>query len=213
MPNPRTTPRRTRKAQVALHKLGLALMAVAMGLAGVGALRNNVAVAAPTTITVQVGQRPSGTSGSQFNAAAVTMTLGDTVSFIRFAGSHDATSVVVPAGGSQFLSPSPMAAGSPLTVTPAAAGIYTYYCTIHADPSEATLANIDANIAAGSMVGKIVVNAPAAPTATPGVTTPTPTATTAPGTATPAGATAASCPREMRTGTRCRHRGRTNTSA
>ena len=209
MPNPRTTPRRTRKAQVALHKLGLALMAVAMGLAGVGALRNNVAVAAPTTITVQVGQRPSGTSGSQFNAAAVTINLGDTVSFIRFAGSHDATSVVVPAGGSQFLSPSPMAAGSPPTVTPAAAGIYTYYCTIHADPSEATLANI----ALGKMVGKITVNAPAAPTATPGVATATPTATTAPGTATPTGATAASCPREMRTGTRCRHRGRTNTSA
>ncbi|MEO6044985.1 MAG: hypothetical protein ABIQ47_13860, partial [Tepidiformaceae bacterium] len=197
MPNSLTTPRRTRKAQVALHTIGLALMAAAMGLAGVGALRNNVAVAAPTTTTVQVGQTNGGsTSANQYNSASVTIPLGDTVSFIRFAGSHDATSAVVPLGGSSFVSPSPMAASTPFAVTPAAGGIYTYYCTIHSDPTEATLANIDANIAAGKMVGKIVVNAPAAPTATPtAAATAPPTATAAPGTAvptatTPAGATA-----------------------
>ena len=162
----------------------LGLLAFIALIAGVGIFGSDAAKAATTT--VQVGQTNGGsTSANQYSPASVTINLRDTVSFIRFGGSHDATSAVVPLGGSSFASPSPMAAGTPFAVTPAADGIYTYYCTIHSDPTEATLANIDANIAAGKMVGKIVVNAAATitPTATAtGTATPTATAT---GTATP----------------------------
>lgn len=159
-------------------------------IAGVAIFRSDAAKAVSTT-TVLVGQKTDGTAADQYNPASVTITLGDTVSFTRFAGSHDATSAVVPAGASAFASPSPMVAGAPFAVTPTATGIYTFYCSIHSNPTEATLANIDANIAAGRMVGKIVVTAPAATatptsTSTPATATATSTATaTATGTATP----------------------------
>ena len=172
-------------------------------IAGVAIFRSDAAKAVSTT-TVLVGQKTDGTAADQYNPASVTITLGDTVSFTRFAGSHDATSAVVPAGASAFASPSPMVAGAPFAVTPTATGIYTFYCSIHSNPTEATLANVDANIAAGRMVGKIVVTAPAAtatPTSTPATATATPTAT-ATGTATPtATATATATPTATATGT------------
>ena len=172
-------------------------------IAGAAIFRSDAAKAVSTT-TVLVGQKTDGTAADQYNPASVTITLGDTVSFTRFAGSHDATSAVVPAGASAFASPSPMVAGAPFAVTPTATGIYTFYCSIHSNPTEATLANVDANIAAGRMVGKIVVTAPAAtatPTSTPATATATPTAT-ATGTATPtATATGTATPTATATGT------------
>lgn len=125
--------------------------------------------ASAATSTVQVGQRSDGSSGNAYTPASVTIPLGDTVSFIRFAGSHDVFSAVVPAGASAFTSPSPMAAGVAFNVTPTVVGTYTYYCSIHSDPSEATLGSIDANISGGRMVGKIVVTAPVADTTAPTV--------------------------------------------
>lgn len=183
---------------------GVFLLALVVSLMGAGLLQQTVAEAA--TITVQVGQRPNGSSGNQYNAASVTINPGDTVTFIRFAGTHDVESVFVPVGASAFASPSPMQAGVSFSVAPTVPGTYTYYCTIHSDPTEATLAGIDASIAAGNMVGKIVV-ASVAPTATATSAPPTatntstpPTATVTPGgtivppTATPTGAPPTSTP-------------------
>jgi len=164
--------------------VGPLLIALMMALAGSGILGDRLAHAA--TVTVQVGQKPDGSSGNRYNPPVVNVNSGDAVSFLRFAGTHDAVSAVVPSGASSFASPI-LAAGVPFVVTPTVPGTYTYYCSIHSDPSEATLANIDANIAAGMMVGKVVVSAAATPTsvpATPTPITPTPTATT-PASATP----------------------------
>lgn len=163
------------------------------------------------SVTVQVGQRPGGSSGSQFNSASVTVNSGDSVTFARFAGTHDVQSAVVPGGAAQFSSPSPLSAASPFAVTLSVPGVYTYFCTIHSDATEATASGIDASIASGNMVGKIVVTTAATPTATtaaatatpvpptvtavgptatPGVATPTPAATATAGpTSTPTVAT------------------------
>lgn len=138
------------------------------------------------SFTVQVGQRPGGSSGNQFNAASLTLNSGDSVTFTRFAGTHDVQSAAVPAGAAQFSSPSPLSAGSPFTATFTVPGVYTYYCTIHSDATEATAGGIDSSISSGNMVGKIVVTAAA--TSTP--TTPPPTLTPLPPTPTTVGATA-----------------------
>ena len=39
-----------------------------------------------------------------------------------------------------------------------APGIYTYYCSLHAPRDAAAPANIDASIASGQMVGKVIVS-------------------------------------------------------
>lgn len=158
----------------------IALVVLAVLMSG-----GNRAEAASSTI--QVGQRPNGSSGNQFNSASITVNSGDSVTFSRFVGTHDVQSGVVPAGAAQFASPSPLGAGSPFTVTLTVPGVYTFYCSIHSDSTEATAAGIDASIAAGNMVGKIVVAAAAA-TATP--TTAAPTATPVPPTPTAVGPTA-----------------------
>lgn len=168
----------------ALRAMGLIVPLLALVVLGALMSAGHRAEAASTT--VQVGQRPGGSSGNQFNAASVTVNGGDSVTFSRFAGTHDVQTAVVPAGAAQFSSPSPLTAGSPFTVTLTVAGVYTYYCTIHSDATEATAGGIDASIASGNMVGKIVVAAAA--TATP--TTAAATATPVPPTATPAGPTA-----------------------
>ena len=176
-------PRRSRATWFALHLFGLGLVAAVMGLAGVGALRGDLARAA-STVTVQVGQTNGGSdSANEFNAASVTISLGDTVMFARFNGFHNVLSGEVPAGAGTFASATPIVAGAPFLFTPTAPGTYTYYCDVHEDPDVATLANIDASIAAGAMVGKVVVTGAAA-TATPTPDTPTPSTPTTPATAT-----------------------------
>ena len=155
----------------------LGVLAFIAIIVGVGIFGGGAAKAASTT--VQVGQANGGTSpADQYNAASVTIPLGDTVSFTLFDGFHDVKSAAVPLGGAAFTSPLPLVAGTPFAVTPAAAGIYTYFCSIHSNLDEAALAGIDASIANGNMVGKIVVNAATTPTPTAtATTTPTFTAT------------------------------------
>ena len=208
MSNVTIIPPWARRKHSALNLFGVALLAAAIGLAGAGVLRGSPAQAA-TTATVQVGQANLGTTvADEYNAASVTISLGDTVSFTLSAGNHNVISAVVPAGASAFGSAgtatdpfAKMTSGVPYPFTPTVAGTYTYYCGLHAYASDAGLANVDANIAGTgpngkAMVGKIVVTgsaptatptAPAA-TATPTATPPagaTPTPTSAPPTATP----------------------------
>ena len=173
------------KSSNSASRLVLALVVVAMSVAGAGVFGHSPAIAATTM--VNVGQTNGGTTAAnQYNPASITIALGDTAHFMLFAGPHDVQSAVVPAGGVAFTSPSPMAVGSTFSVTPTVVGTYTYYCTLHADATDATVANVAANIAAGVMVGRIVVTAAVTPTAT-AIATVTATATataTATGTAT-----------------------------
>jgi hypothetical protein len=125
------------------------------------------------------------------------------VRFVRFAGSHNIVSSVVPAGAVlscnaatgacsntvwEFPSTAssggdPISAGTNYDLMFGAAsapGPYTYYCNIHAGANDASLANVDGNIASGGkMVGKITVSAPVtdnqAPTVSGVVASPNPT--------------------------------------
>ncbi|MBI5949501.1 MAG: WxL domain-containing protein [Chloroflexi bacterium] len=109
------------------------------------------------TTTVKVGQSPSGTAAQRFNAAAITITAGDTVRWEWFNGAHDVHGYNYPS-----LSSGPKgginSAGETYSFTFSTAGTYTYYCDEHAGPGDADPANIDANIASGNkMVGKVTV--------------------------------------------------------
>ena len=84
----------TKKSTPKLAALGL-LAFIAL-IAGVGIFGSDAAKAATTT--VQVGQTNGGsTSANQYSPASVTINLRDTVSFIRFAGTHDVVSAAIPA--------------------------------------------------------------------------------------------------------------------
>ncbi len=176
-----------------LSKLGAAITLVALVLGfAVRSDGASVASAAPVTRTVLVGQVNGGTTSSnQYNSANVAAVQGDTIRFTRFAGTHNIASSVVPAGAVLSCSPvlgacsntawefPPTATGGGDAIAAAtnydlaigaasAVGTYTYYCTIHANASDASLANVDGNIAGGGkMVGKFVVSAPAADTTPP----------------------------------------------
>ncbi len=164
-------------------KVAAALALVAL-VFGVVHARDATPIASAATTTVQVGQQNGGsTSANQFNAASISAVAGDTVRFVRFAGTHNVVSSVVPAGAVlscnaavgtctntafQF-PPTAVAAGDPIVAgtnydlvfgAASAPGTYTYYCNIHAGANDATLANVDSSIAGGKMVGKIVVSAP-----------------------------------------------------
>ncbi len=100
---------------------------------------------------------------NEYNAASITITAGTTVTWDSAPDDrrHDVTSVVIPGGEAAFGSGDMRSSGlNTFSWTLNTAGTYTYYCTFHATASQASLANIDANIAAGDiMVGKIVVEA------------------------------------------------------
>ena len=147
--------------------VAIALLAAIAGLTLVG---GDSAGAVDTTVIV--GQTNGGgpNNVNQYNAASITITTGDTVTWNSAPDGrrHTVTSAVVPAGQSAFTS-GDMDSDIPPASFPRqfnAAGTYTYYCELHAQASDATLANVDANIAAGLMVAKIVVQA-AAPDTTP----------------------------------------------
>jgi hypothetical protein len=76
---------------------------------------------------------------------------------------------VIPAGASAFSSAilDSDTASTTFSRTLTVTGTYTYFCSLHASAADATLANVDANIAAGAMVGKITVQAPAPDTTAP----------------------------------------------
>ena len=168
-------------------RLGGAAVAIALlaAIAGLTLIETDSAGATHVNTHVFVGQTNGGGPNgvNQFNAASITITAGDTVTWQSAPDGrrHDVTSSVVPAGEAAFTSGDLDSDVPPATFARAftAAGTYTYYCTFHAQASEATLANIDANIAAGLMVGKVVVQAAApdttAPTASAVAAAPNPT--------------------------------------
>jgi len=149
-----------------------ALAALAVLVAGLGVFSRADNAAAATT-TVVVGQTNGGGPNgvNQFNAASITVTSGDTVQWNSAPDgrSHDVNSAVIPAGASAFGSAilDSDTASTTFSQTLTVTGTYTYFCSLHSSAADATLANIDANIAAGLMVGKIVVNAPAPDTTAP----------------------------------------------
>ena len=152
--------------------VAIALLAAIAGLTLVG---GDSAGAVNTTVIV--GQTNGGGANgvNQYNAASITITAGDTVTWNSAPDGrrHDVTSSVVPAGQSAFTSGDLESDAPPSTFARQfnAAGTYTYYCTFHATASDASLANVDANIAAGLMVGKVVVQAAAPDTTAPATTT------------------------------------------
>ena len=161
-------------------RLGGAAVAIALlaAIAGLTLVGSDSASAVNTTVIVGQtnGGGPNGVN--QYNAASITITSGDTVTWDSAPDGrrHDVTSSVVPAGQSAFTSGDLDSDVPPASYARVfnATGTYTYYCTFHAQASEATLANVDANIAAGLMVGKVVVQA-----AAPDTTAPTTTAVAA----------------------------------
>lgn len=128
------------------------------------------------TVTVVVGQANGGTATgvNQYNPASVSATAGDTVTWNSAADarSHTVTSYSEAVAGTPDWDSGSMRSGTALATfsrTFTTAGTYTYYCAFHALRTDATPANIDASIAAGLMVGKIVVAAAALDTTPPTV--------------------------------------------
>ncbi|MBA4181391.1 MAG: hypothetical protein C0506_12440 [Anaerolinea sp.] len=162
---------KTTKRSTPRHTM-LGLFALLALIVSVGIFGSGVANAAITT--VQVGQLNGGTtSGLQYNSADITVQAGDTVRFVRFAGSHDVTSAVVPGGATAFRQPASgnLVSGVNYDQVFTVAGVYVYYCSLHyandaaSDPSQPalTLANAGSMISGGQMVGRITVNAAALP--------------------------------------------------
>lgn len=168
---------RTWASRLAGAAVAIALLAAIAGLTLIG---TDSASATHVATHVIVGQtNGGGVNGvNQYNAASITITAGDTVTWASAPDGrrHDVTSAVVPAGEAAFTSGDLDSDVPPATFARAfnTAGTYTYYCTFHAVASDATLANVDANITAGLMVGKVVVQA-----AAPDTTAPTTTAVAA----------------------------------
>jgi len=157
------------------------------------------------TETVIVGQTNGGGANgvNQFNAAAITITAGDTVQWDSAPDnrSHNVTSYAETTPGTPDWQSDILRSSAANTYSHAfnSVGTFTYYCSLHAGRGDAAPAVIDANIASGNlMVGKITVvglNTPtqtpspsptsaATPSQTPGPTqspTPGPTVTTTPG--------------------------------
>jgi plastocyanin len=166
--------------RLALAGVVVPLLAIVAALSLIG---SDSATAATTTVTV--GQTNGGgpNNVNQFNAAAITVTRNDTVTWNSAPDgrAHDVNSAVVPAGAGAFSSPilDSDTASTSFSRVLNVDGTYTYFCSLHASAADATLANVDANIAAGVMVGKITVNAPApdltAPTASALAAAPNPT--------------------------------------
>ena len=158
-------------------RLGGAAVAIALlaAIAGLTLVGGDSASAVNTTVIV--GQTNGGGANgvNQYNAASITITAGDTVTWASAPDGrrHDVTSAVVPGGEAAFTSGDLDSDIPPATFARAlnTAGTYTYYCTFHATAADASLANVDANIAAGLMVGKVVVQAAAPDTTAPTTTT------------------------------------------
>jgi plastocyanin len=139
--------------------IALLVAATALGLASAG-------LAKAATMTVQVGQQDGGMlAANQFNAATITLTAGDTAHWAWFSNplGHTVVSFAQTGGVPDWQSPVLNGSGQSFDHTFTTPGVFTYYCSIHALRSDADPANIDASLALGKMVGKIVVSAPAAP--------------------------------------------------
>lgn len=148
--------RTLRKAAVATAAISL-LLAPTLG----------ASPARAATVTVIVGQNAAGANNvNLYNPSTANLVAGDTLTWNSApdARSHDVTSY----DGTWF-SPTLRSGTAAITYSRvfSAAGTYTYYCSLHANASDAAPAVINASIAAGLMVGKIVVAAPVADTTVP----------------------------------------------
>jgi plastocyanin len=110
--------------------------------------------------TVEVGQQNGGTAPAlQFNSASILIKVGDTVHWtLADANSHTVTAYDESTPGTPDWTSGTLAGTFDHTFT--TPGIYTYYCQFHASRLAADPSQIDARIASGFMVGKIVVEAP-----------------------------------------------------
>lgn len=172
-----------------MHRLRSRLaMAAAALLAGVGGTAGAVLLPAALMAHADSATVSVGTPTNRFTPNITTIHVGDTVTFNWSAGFH-----VVDL---EDVSPDLQIDSTHTTGTTQAfntPGTFFYYCSIHADESEATEAHVEANDA---MVGKIVVLAAA--TSTPSATATTPA--TASATTTPS-VTATASPSATRTAT------------
>jgi len=141
-----------------------AAIVVALAIAGAAALSGGATTARAATTTVQVGQQNGGVAAaSQFNANVITITQGDTVHWTWFSNvfGHTVVSFSQTGGVPDWQTPAPLTgAGQSFDHTFSTAGVFTYYCSIHALRTDADPVNIDASLSLGKMVGKITVNAP-----------------------------------------------------
>ncbi len=166
-----TTNRNSMKRGLAAW-LPLVVLPLLVLVAGAGILGRDSVEAATTTVVV--GQTNGGGANgvNQFNAAAITITRNDTVTWNSAPDnrSHTIVSAVVPGGASAFASPGSLRNGTALatfSTTLTVDGTYVYYCDLHYTPGSSgaqpvlTTTNVGTLIAAGEMVGKITVNAPA----------------------------------------------------
>jgi plastocyanin len=129
-------------------KVTKGLLVIAAALACVaGVLPGREGTAADATISA------TGTTTPRFAPNSVEVAVGDTVTFRWGSGVHTAHAVN---GEFAIL----LGAGESGTWTPAAPGVYYFYCFIHANAALATEGHVAANDA---MVGKVVVTAAQAP--------------------------------------------------
>ncbi|HET8943601.1 MAG TPA: plastocyanin/azurin family copper-binding protein [Dehalococcoidia bacterium] len=142
----------------------------------------------PAVIRVTVGQQNGGAvKADQYNPASIGISQGDTIRWEWSGGVHDVTAYAETAPGTPEWQSSLMtAAGHFYQRQFLSPGTFTYYCSIHAFAQDAAPAVVDQNIAAGKMVGKVVVAPPATPTPSPSpAPTPSPSPTADPGTSPP----------------------------
>jgi plastocyanin len=151
----------------------MAVVALLLALAsGLILIRSDSASAAPATVVVGQTNGGGATGVNQFNAAAVTITSGETVTWNSAPDnrSHDVSSYAEAVAGTPDWQSPTLRSGTANTSyvrTFSSAGTFTYYCSLHAGRSDAAPGVIDANIASGMMVGKVTVQAPAPDTTAP----------------------------------------------
>ena len=150
-----TIPRMSRLRWNVDHGVALVALLAAMSvLALLPASRGDAA-----TRNVNVGQNSSGAPALLFNPTIQSAIVGDTVHFVWFDGFHTATSYDESSPGTpQWQSPILTGAGQSFDHVFPTAGVFAYYCSIHSTRNAASPANIDASIASGLMVGKIIVS-------------------------------------------------------
>ena len=130
----------------------ITITATSGDLAGSPLTFTATATAAPSGKTIQVGNGPGvGTTQAVFVPSSVTISVGQTVTWVWNSGAtaHNVTtstgSPTIPGTPSQTTA-TPFTFG-PVTFT--VAGTYTFYCSIHASPTEP--------VAPGRMVGQVTV--------------------------------------------------------
>jgi plastocyanin len=96
-------------------------------------IASSLSVASLSAATVQVAVGTDGTGvANQFFPSAVTANVGDVIQFILASGTHNVTSVTVPATAAAMSSGNMSTPGQMYNYTVTVAGTYSYRCTLHA---------------------------------------------------------------------------------